>query len=86
MGFDVVRVIVSGGKHIRAEQNTTFDFIAELTEMAHAREIEVLVEIHSHYLEQIEIAKRVDFVYDFALPPLVLHALYAGDARRQEAI
>lgn len=60
----------------------TFRFIGELTERAHARGIEVLVEIHSHYLEQIEIAKRVDFVYDFALPPLVLHALYTGDARR----
>ena len=40
------------------------------------------MEIHSHYLEQIEIATQVDWVYDFALPPLVLHALYTGDARR----
>jgi len=44
------------------------------------RRIEVLVEIHSHYLEQIEIAKQVDRVYDFALPPLVLHTLYTRDA------
>ena len=36
--------------------------------------MEVLVEIHSHYRKQIEIAARVDWVYDFALPPLVLHA------------
>ncbi len=60
----------------------TFDFIDELTRRAHARGIEVLVEIHSHYLEQIQIAKQVDWVYDFALPPLVLHALYTGDTRR----
>lgn len=59
----------------------TFEFIAELTSQAHARDIEVLVEIHSHYLEQIEIAKQVDWVYDFALPPLVLHTLYTRNAR-----
>ena len=57
----------------------TFDFIAELTALARGRGIEVLVEIHSHYLRQIEIAKRVDRVYDFALPPLILHALFRRD-------
>ena len=60
----------------------TFEFIGELTRRARERGIEVLVEIHSHYLEQIQIAKQVDWVYDFALPPLVLHALYTGDTRR----
>jgi sucrose phosphorylase len=59
----------------------TFDFITELTAKARALGIEVLVEIHSHYLKQIEIARRVDWVYDFALPPLVLHALFSGDSR-----
>ena len=57
----------------------TFDFIAELTSKARALGIEVLVEIHSHYLNQIEIARHVDWVYDFALPPLVLHALFRSD-------
>ncbi len=59
----------------------TFDFIAELTARAHRLDIEVLVEIHSHYLNQIEIARKVDWVYDFALPPLVLQALFKGDSR-----
>jgi sucrose phosphorylase len=58
----------------------TFDFIADLTQQAHALGIDVLVEIHSHHLTQIEIAGRVDWVYDFALPPLLLHTLYWGDA------
>lgn len=53
----------------------TFAFIGELAEAARARGMEVLVEIHSYYRKQIEIAQRVDRVYDFALPPLVLHAL-----------
>ena len=58
----------------------TYEFIAGLTREARALGIEVLVEIHSYYREQIEIARRVDRVYDFALPPLVLHALHQADA------
>jgi sucrose phosphorylase len=53
----------------------TFDFIDEFAGRAHERGMEVLVEIHSYYRRQIEIAARVDWVYDFALPPLLLHAL-----------
>ncbi len=53
----------------------TFDFIGQLSEQGRERGIEVLVEIHSYYKTQIEIAARVDRVYDFALPPLVLNTL-----------
>jgi sucrose phosphorylase len=60
----------------------TFAFIGELTARAHARDIEVLVEVHSYWQKQVEIASQVDWVYDFALPPLVLHALYTGNAER----
>jgi sucrose phosphorylase len=52
----------------------TFDFIAEFAAEAKALGIEVLVEIHAYYQRQIDIARQVDWVYDFALPPLVLHA------------
>jgi sucrose phosphorylase len=63
----------------------TFAFIDELAARGHALGLEVLVEIHSYYRKQIEIAARVDWVYDFALPPLVLHALCfrKGRALRQ---
>jgi len=54
----------------------TFDFINELSKKANKLGIETLVEIHSHYQTQIEIAQRVDLVYDFALPPLILHSLF----------
>ena len=54
----------------------TFAFIGELTGRMRALGLEVLVEVHSYYRRQIEIARRVDRVYDFALPPLVLHALH----------
>ena len=54
----------------------TFDFIDMFREKASTYGIEVLVEIHSYFKKQIEIAKQVDWVYDFALPPLVLHSIF----------
>jgi sucrose phosphorylase len=62
----------------------TFDFIKELTARAHRLGIEVLVEVHSYYKQQVDIARQVDWVYDFALPPLVLHALLKADAKPLE--
>jgi sucrose phosphorylase len=58
----------------------TFAFIADFAAQARIRGIEVLVEVHGYYQDQIDIAAQVDWVYDFALPPLVLHALYTGEA------
>jgi len=58
----------------------TFEFIDRLTAACHERGIEVLVEVHGHHLDQLAIAERVDLVYDFALPPLVLDALFTGDS------
>ena len=59
----------------------TFAFMEALAQQAVALEIEVLVEIHSYFRRQIEISRQVDRVYDFALPPLVLHALFNHTAR-----
>lgn len=59
----------------------TYTFIGELTKKAKERGIEVLVEIHSYYKTQIEIAKKVDYVYDFALPVLVLDTLFNKNTR-----
>ena len=58
----------------------TYEFINKLRTKAKAKGIEVLVEIHSYYKTQIEIAKRVDYVYDFALPVLVLDTLFNKNA------
>jgi len=60
----------------------TFTFIADMTARARAHGMEVLVEVHGHYQNQIDIAQHVDWVYDFVLPPLVLHTLYTRDATR----
>lgn len=58
----------------------TYEFIAQLTKRAKEKGIEVLVEIHSYYKTQIDIAKRVGYVYDFALPVLVLDTLFNKNA------
>jgi sucrose phosphorylase len=60
----------------------TFVFIADLAAQARALGMDVLVEVHGHHQNQIDVARQVDWVYDFALPPLVLHALYTRDASR----
>jgi len=52
----------------------TIDFITAMAERAHALGIDTLVEVHTFYRRQVELASRVSWVYDFALPPLVLHA------------
>lgn len=41
----------------------------------------ILPEIHEHYSIQMKLAEKGFWVYDFALPMLVLYALYQHDAR-----
>lgn len=55
------------------------ELVRRISDYAHRSGASILLEVHGHYLQQIEIARTVDFVYDFALPPLVLHALTQRD-------
>ena len=41
----------------------------------------LLPEIHEHYSLQMKLASRGYWVYDFALPMLLLYTLYTGDAK-----
>ena len=50
----------------------TYDFIRDMSDRIRSLGMETLLEIHTYYQTQIEIARHVDYVYDFALPPLVL--------------
>jgi sucrose phosphorylase len=43
--------------------------------------VEILPEIHEHYSIQLKLAAKGYWVYDFALPMLLLHALYTGSNR-----
>ncbi len=83
-GVTMIRLDAAGYAVKRAGTSSfmtpyTYAFIDELTAKARALGMSVLVEIHAHYERQIAIAEKVDLVYDFALPPLLLHALYTGD-------
>jgi sucrose phosphorylase len=60
----------------------TLAFVEEITALARSMGLRVLVELHAHYTQQQAIASLVDYVYDFALPPLLLHALATGDVSR----
>ena len=57
----------------------TMDFVSRLRDYCHKRGALVLLEVHGHFGQQIEIAQHTDLVYDFALPPLALHAILACD-------
>ena len=58
----------------------TFAFIDALAAQARALGMEVLVEVHGHHQLQVAVARHADYVYDFALSPLLLHGLFTGDA------
>ncbi|MDD9207085.1 sucrose phosphorylase, partial [Georgenia sp. 10Sc9-8] len=60
----------------------TLAFVAEITALAHRVGLEVLVEVHAHHSHQQRIAELVDLVYDFALPPLLLHSVGTGTLDR----
>lgn len=57
----------------------TFGYLDNLSKQANELGMETIAEIHSHYQTQVEVAKRVNMVYDFALPPLILHSLFNND-------
>jgi sucrose phosphorylase len=86
-GIRIIRLDAVGYAIKKAGQSCfmmpeTFEFIAAFSSRARHLGLQVLVEIHSYYQRQIEIAWHVDWVYDFALPPLVLHTLFNGTAQR----
>lgn len=83
-GVDCLRLDAIGyvGKQAGTNCFLTDDcraFIRRVSDYAHTRGARILIEVHGHYRQQADIAPDVDLVYDFALPPLVLHALYAHD-------
>ncbi|MDY7541918.1 MULTISPECIES: alpha-amylase family glycosyl hydrolase [unclassified Cryobacterium] len=60
----------------------TLAFVEVVTDLARAEDLAVLVEVHGYYAQQLAIAPLVDWVYDFALAPLLLHSLGTGTVDR----
>jgi sucrose phosphorylase len=59
----------------------TFAFIDDIAAEAHGLGLEVLAEVHAPHRQAVDTAAHVDRIYDFALGPLVLHAIFTGDGR-----
>ena len=60
----------------------TLAFVEEITEKIHSYDMRVLVEVHAHYTQQLEIAPLVDLIYDFQTAPLLLHSFFTGTVDR----
>lgn len=59
-----------------------WELLYEIENTAKKHNVEILPEIHEHYSIQMKIAEKGFWVYDFALPMLVLHALYKHTGER----
>ena len=59
-----------------------WETLKECTDVLEAHNVSVLPEIHEHYTIQLKIAEHDYYVYDFALPMLVLHTLFSGRVDR----
>lgn len=59
-----------------------WNLLDEVRAEAAKYKVELLPEIHEHYSIQMKIADHDYFVYDFALPMVVLYSLYSGKSNR----
>ncbi|WP_099467103.1 sucrose phosphorylase [Konateibacter massiliensis] len=58
-----------------------WEFLNECQDIIADYKVELLPEIHEHYTMQQKIAGQDYYVYDFALPMLLIHALYYGQTK-----
>ena len=55
--------------------------LSEVTDVLSPTGVTILPEIHEHYTIPFKIAEKGYFVYDFALPMLLLNSLYYGQTK-----
>ena len=60
----------------------TWDILGDIRDAMGKKGVELLPEIHEHYTIPLKLASRGYPIYDFALPMLMLHALFSGRADR----
>ncbi|AGK98653.1 sucrose phosphorylase [Clostridium pasteurianum] len=56
----------------------TWELLDEVKEILEPLNVDILPEIHEHYSIQMKISEKGHWIYDFALPMIMLHALYSG--------
>ncbi len=84
-GVKIIRLDAAGYAIKRAGTSCfmtdeAFAFIDKLSKRANELGMETVAEIHSYYKTQVDVAQKVNRVYDFALPPLILHSLFSKNA------
>ena len=85
MGFSMVRL--DAFAYTTKYENTSclfvepyiWDVLEYCKEILDSVGLEMLPELHGHYSSRLMLSQRGYWVYDFALPMLVLHALYSGE-------
>ncbi len=58
-----------------------WDLLHEIEDIVKEKKVTILPEIHEHYSIQMKIANQGFWIYDFALPVLLLNALYSGEGK-----
>lgn len=58
-----------------------WELLQECEEILKPYQAQLLPEIHEHYSMQQKIAQKDYYVYDFALPMLLIHGLYYGETK-----
>lgn len=56
-----------------------WDLLREIENIVKPYGVEILPEVHEHYTIQHEISRQGFWIYDFALPVIVLYTLYSGN-------
>ena len=61
------------------EEPEIWDILDHVRTILSPYKVEILPEVHEHYTIQLKLAEKGYWVYDFALPMLLLHALHTGE-------
>jgi sucrose phosphorylase len=62
------------------EEPQIWEMLGHIKKILSPYQVEILPEMHEHYTLQLKLAEKGYWIYDFALPMLLLHALHTGRA------
>jgi sucrose phosphorylase len=72
-------VVKKAGGSCFFEEPEIWDVLGRVDKITKPSKVEILPEIHEHYTIQLKLAEKGYWVYDFALPMLLLYSLFTGE-------